>query len=687
MDSVNYRKARMAFTAAFAALAVPVAMLAATGAANASSPPPARSAPRTAGWARISRAEGRHFVALYARYRHIPESDVARAPRGEQLARVRRGNRWAMVSFLASSRASLAAQVGFQDGGRFGIFRRSPRGMWKMTGVGSLPLGCSAGLPASVLKDWHLASCPSLKPAVARQSRPRRGTGGSSPAIADVSGVNQIADVAIANVGITDNPASTFCNAFTAMETPGAPSSGCGTDSRYGIQDRSEEWCADFAKYVWQASGVTGDVSTLSAAAKSFDAWGYNYGETISFDGSPAPGDALVFFPAGTTLASVQNSNVNDIPAADHVALDVGVSSGNPDLVNGDFGYQSGDDAVEQSDDITNLTTWTNTYVSNGDKWVVVTPNPGISGSAPAVGVNPSNDQQYVFWRGSNLDLYEAYYKAGSWNGPENLVSTFGFGSSPASSPSVAVSSDGNEYMFWAGTNGDIYEAYFTASSGTWNTQDMTSAQSWGSTTSAVSVGVNPSNDQQYVFWRGTNGDLYEGYYKSGGWNGPQDLNTVFGFGNNIASAPSVAVASDGNEYVYWRGTEGDIYEAYFTASSGNWNSQDMTSAQGWGSASSAISVGVNPSNDYQYVFWRGVNGDLYQAYYKAGNWTGPQDLASVFNVGNNIASAPSVSVANDGNEYVFYRGFNDDIYEAYYTASSGSWNKIDMTSSKGWTQ
>jgi mRNA-degrading endonuclease HigB of HigAB toxin-antitoxin module len=309
---------------------------------------------------------------------------------------------------------------------------------------------------------------------------------------------------------------------------------------------------------------------------------------------------------------------------------------------------------------------------------------PAVDYAAPVVGANPSNDQQYVFWRGSNGDLYEAYYKSGSWNGPQDMDAVFGFGNNIASAPSAAVSADGNEYVFWRGTNGDIYEAYYNSASGSWGHQDLTSAQGWGTTTSAVSVGVNSSNDQQYVFWRGSNGDLDEAYYKSGGWSGPQDMDSVFGFGNNIASAPSVAVSSDGNEYVYWRGAQGNIYEAYYTASSGAWNSQDMTNAQTWGDATSAINVGVNSSNDQQYVFWRGSNGDLYEAYYKSGSWNGPQDMDSVFGFGNNIASAPSVAVANDGNEYVFWRGTNDDIYEADYGTS---WNHFDMTTSKGWTQ
>jgi hypothetical protein len=94
----------------------------------------------------------------------------------------------------------------------------------------------------------------------------------------------------------------------------------------------------------------------------------------------------------------------------------------------------------------------------------------------------------------------------------------------------------------------------------------------------------------------------------------------------------------------------------------------------------------VNPTDDYQYVFWRGANGDLYEAYW-TGSWHGPQDMYANYGFGTNIASAPAVAVSGDNNAYVFWRGTNSDIYEANYTASTGKWGHLDMTTSKGWTQ
>jgi hypothetical protein len=672
-----YRQARRALAAAIAATAVPAAMLATTAAATANTQPRVSASPHAAGSARISAREGRDFVALYARYRHIPMADIAQVPRDAQVAGATTGGQWAMVSFLPSPRAPLAVKVGFQDGNRYGLFYRSPQGGWKMTGFGGEPLGCGTRLPTSVRRYWHLVSCASVNVTSPRPRGLRM-----APAIADVTSIGQIVDVAVGNVGVTDNPADTLCNPFTAMETS-VSSSGCGQNPTYGIKDAPELWCADLAKYIWRAAGITSDIGTLNAGSSSFVAWGYGLGETIAFGGTPAPGDAVVFFPSGTTLSSVETSNLDKIAYADHVGIDVGTTDGKPDLVNGDFGLSSGTDSVERQNDI-DLSSWSASIWGAGEEWVVISPDPGLQGSAPGVGVNPSDDYQYVFWRGNNADTYEAYW-TGSWNGPQDMYANYGFGSDAASASAVAVSNDNNAYVYWTGTTGDIYEANYTASTGKWGHLDLSSAQGLGTATSAPGVGVNPTDDYQYVFWRGANGDLYEAYW-SGSWHGPQDMYANYGFGSDIASAPAVAVSDDNNAYVFWRGTNGDIYEANYTASTGKWGHLDLSTAQGLGTATSAPGVGVNPSTDHQYLFWRGANGDLYEAYW-TGSWNGPQDMYANYSFGTNIASAPAVAVSGDNNAYVFWRGTNSDIYEANYTASTGNWGHLDMTTSKGWTQ
>jgi peptidoglycan hydrolase-like protein with peptidoglycan-binding domain len=97
---------------------------------------------------------------------------------------------------------------------------------------------------------------------------------------------------------------------------------------------KSEEWCADFAKWVWTQAGVT--VGGLTPAAASF----YSYGRTHGtwHVSTPRVGDAVVF-----NLSS-------DGSYASHVGLVVGLGSGTFSMISGNtYNPSDGqDDAVKE---------------------------------------------------------------------------------------------------------------------------------------------------------------------------------------------------------------------------------------------------------------------------------------------------------------------------------------------------
>jgi hypothetical protein len=294
----------------------------------------------------------------------------------------------------------------------------------------------------------------------------------------------------------------------------------------------------------------------------------------------------------------------------------------------------------------------------------------------PGAAVNPANDHQYVFWHGTDGDVREAYFSNGAWHGPLEMA-TFGWGGQPASSAaSAAVGADESQYVFWRGPDGDIWEAFHYTS---WNSVDMTSAHGWGQATSAPAVAVNPINDDQYVFWRGTDGSIRETYFSNGAWHGPLDM-SGFGWGGQPAgSAPGDAIGADESQYAFWAVPSSDIWEAFHYNS---WTSVDMTGAHGWGQATSAPAVAVNPINDDQYVFWRGTDGSIREGYFSNGAWHGPLNMSGFGWGGQPSSSAPAVAVANDESQYVFWHGPEGDFWEAYHY---GSWASQDMTNLSGW--
>ena len=135
---------------------------------------------------------------------------------------------------------------------------------------------------------------------------------------------SRIVAVAESQVGDTTDPPGTYCNRYSAFWQSGADD--CGNDNR------DEEWCADFAAWVWRQAGalvtyqyVPGNLNSSSA---SFYEWGVAHGtwHPVGSGYVPEPGDVAVY---GLDVATL---------IADHVAVVTGYSprSRGPDVINGD---------------------------------------------------------------------------------------------------------------------------------------------------------------------------------------------------------------------------------------------------------------------------------------------------------------------------------------------------------------
>jgi CHAP domain len=147
----------------------------------------------------------------------------------------------------------------------------------------------------------------------------------------------RIVTVAESQLGYRTDPSNSYCNKFSAYW-------GVGTACGHGL--RSEEWCADFAAWVWRQadaqftySFATGDINS---AAGSFYVWAVAHGtwHPVGDGYRPKPGDVAVYGLNPTT------------DVADHVAIVTGFTSGDrgPDVVNGD-GDRTAFSAVETGTD------------------------------------------------------------------------------------------------------------------------------------------------------------------------------------------------------------------------------------------------------------------------------------------------------------------------------------------------
>jgi hypothetical protein len=135
---------------------------------------------------------------------------------------------------------------------------------------------------------------------------------------------DRIVSIAESQIGYKTDPPGTYCNKYSAYWYSG--SADCGNDNL------DEEWCADFAAWVWKQAGAEVDYQyvngDLNSSAASFYEWGVANGtwHPVGSGYVPQPGDVAVY-----------GLNASDMVAA-HVAIVIGYQSGDrgPTAVNGD---------------------------------------------------------------------------------------------------------------------------------------------------------------------------------------------------------------------------------------------------------------------------------------------------------------------------------------------------------------
>lgn len=147
----------------------------------------------------------------------------------------------------------------------------------------------------------------------------------------------RIVALADEQVGYRTDPADTYCNKFSAYWEAGVDDCGNG--------NLDEEWCADFAAWVWKQAGaeVTYELTPgyLNGDSASFYVWGTDHGtwHPVGSHYTPEPGDVAVYGLDTTAVTAV------------HVAVVTGDTGDDvaPQAVNGD-GDRTGYSVVEVGD-------------------------------------------------------------------------------------------------------------------------------------------------------------------------------------------------------------------------------------------------------------------------------------------------------------------------------------------------
>ena len=291
-----------------------------------------------------------------------------------------------------------------------------------------------------------------------------------------------------------------------------------------------------------------------------------------------------------------------------------------------------------------------------------------------AVALTPSS--QDVFYVGAQNHLYESWFTGGSWRVGADVTAGFASQAAPESGPGAAATPDGSTVvLFWQGDGGSLVEAWQVGN--TWHGPvdiGRTYLNGQATLASAPSVAVAPDGTQ-LVFWQSTDDTLNEAWYTAGSWHGPQRV-IEQGGGYLLASSPSVSVAPDGTEAVFWQGMGNNhLMEVWKT--SGVWHGPSDKTNFDLGGAdllASSPSTAETPDGSTQLVFWQTAGGHLAEAWYAGGAWHGPVDwTAGAFNGAAPLSSAAAAAVTPDGStQTVFWQSGNQQVFEGWY---SGQWH------------
>lgn len=596
---------------------VSAAVTAPAAAASAASSPPTSVA---------GSLEGTYEAAL-----HVPAADVAGIRSGTLHTGAAAGREWAIASFTPAASAAKKVAVNFQDGAATGVFTKTggASGTWHLVQTGLY--GCGDGLPASLKSAWHLAdpaACSTSATAqrasaqralaalpASAQARAKAASTAktaAAPATSTVGLSQQIAAIALSQVGVEDTPAVTNfngvdCDPFSTLVAGfSADSDGCGYDTGFGVENENETWCSDFNKWVWQQAGVTADMNMLNAGAVSFYNWAVANGQNPQLDtGTPQAGDSVVFFGPG---------NFPDF--ADHVGIITSVSSdGTIDMVNGDFAATP-DVHAEYDTGITSLSSFGAQVEGPGEQWILVTPpttaqqpNPtggifgpsvavvGATGSFHAFGTVKGGTVSGYYWtfgdgrttNATGTDVTHAFSEPGTYTVSVTITSSFGTivtleRNVRVVAPSSGVASVPNDGIWYDPL--PILQYVFTRSAGglavdSWDggswlqlTVPGDPSATGNFATLAYPDAANADAMTPHAYYRAADGSLAETYLSSSGWV-TQELPGQPAAGGTIVATTTAS----GAPAVFFVDSAGRLAET--AQGSSGWATSELTGAAG----------------------------------------------------------------------------------------------------------
>ncbi len=267
--------------------------------------------------------------------------------------------------------------------------------------------------------------------------------------------------------------------------------------------------------------------------------------------------------------------------------------------------------------------------------------------------------------------LFKGEYRNGSWSFPTALSSKISVSSNAASTPHLAMDNLGNAVVVWVQSDGlrnQIYKAEYR--SGTWtgpaNLDDHVSLNN--NAASAPKVAMD-SNGNAIITWVQNDGSataqVYKSEYRSAVWTKPSSLSDKVSPSSSAASSPLVAMDNKGNGIITWYQPNGagtnQIFKSEYRA--GVWsnpaNREDNISPDGQSATAPALSM---DNNGNAVIVWSqsdGTSAQIFKSEYRSGAWVHPANVTTNISPDGSEASAPKVGMDDLGNAIIVWTQAN----------------------------
>ena len=312
----------------------------------------------------------------------------------------------------------------------------------------------------------------------------------------------------------------------------------------------------------------------------------------------------------------------------------------------------------------------------------------GTDAIRPRVAMGDDGDTIVVWLQsdGTHQRVMRSEYRDGAWTHPASMGDAIDLGGSDASDARVAMGSADEAIVIWEQGNGSHRATFATACRyGTWTApSSLTDTVSVpGSEVQTAEVAVAANGDAIVAVVQDDQGAtprIFLSERLNGLWTRPHDLDGFVSPSFSAASAPSLAMAPNGDAVMTWTQSDG-LHQRVFTSQrvGGSWTHPtaigDAVDPGGSDAINPRAAIAANGDAIVCWTQSDGANLQVFRSVRHDGTWTHPSGVTDNISPDGWEAAGPSAGMAQNGDVVMAWHQLNAaSLNVARAECRDGSW-------------